>query len=85
MSDGELTFWMRAPFVFWSFVFFVFGAVVGSFLNVCIYRMPRDLSLAKPGSQCPKCDFAIPWQLNIPILSWLWPVSYTHLTLPTKA
>ena len=53
-------------------MFFVFGSVVGSFLNVCIYRMPRDLSLAKPGSQCPKCDFAIPWRLNIPIMSWLW-------------
>ena len=50
----------------------MFGSVVGSFLNVCIYRMPRDLSLAKPGSQCPKCDFAIPWRLNIPIMSWLW-------------
>ena len=72
MSDAELTFWMRAPFVFWSAVFFVFGAVVGSFLNVCIYRMPRDLSLAKPGSQCPGCGFAIPWRLNIPIVSWLW-------------
>ena len=72
MSDAELTFWTRAPFVFWSFVFFVFGSVVGSFLNVCIHRMPLDLSLAKPGSQCPKCGFAIPWRLNIPIVSWLW-------------
>ena len=67
-----LDFWTRAPFVFWSVVFFVFGSVVGSFLNVCIYRMPLDLSLAKPGSQCPKCNFAIPWRLNIPIVSWLW-------------
>ena len=67
-----LDFWTRAPFVFWSFVFFVFGSVVGSFLNVCIHRMPLDLSLAKPGSQCPKCGFAIPWRLNIPIVSWLW-------------
>ena len=72
MSDAALTFWTSAPFVFWSAVFFVFGAVVGSFLNVCIYRMPRDLSLAKPGSQCPGCGFAIPWWLNIPIVSWLW-------------
>lgn len=67
-----LDFWTRAPFVFWSVVFFVFGTVVGSFLNVCIHRMPLDLSLAKPGSQCPKCGFAIPWRLNIPIVSWLW-------------
>ena len=72
MSDFMLDFWTRAPFVFWSFVFFVFGSVVGSFLNVCIHRMPLDLSLAKPGSQCPKCGFAIPWRLNIPIMSWLW-------------
>ena len=67
-----LDFWTRAPFVFWSVVFFVFGTVVGSFLNVCIHRMPLDLSLAKPGSQCPKCCFKIPWRLNIPIISWLW-------------
>ena len=67
-----LDFWTRAPFVFWSVVFFVFGTVVGSFLNVCIHRMPLDLSLAKPGSQCPKCGFSIPWRLNIPIVSWLW-------------
>ena len=67
-----LDFWTRAPFVFWSVVFFVFGTVVGSFLNVCIHRMPLDLSLAKPGSQCPKCGFTIPWRLNIPIISWLW-------------
>ena len=72
MSDFMLDFWTRAPFVFWSVVFFVFGTVVGSFLNVCIHRMPLDLSLAKPGSQCPKCGFAIPWRLNIPIVSWLW-------------
>jgi leader peptidase (prepilin peptidase)/N-methyltransferase len=72
MSDFMLDFWTRAPFVFWSVVFFVFGTVVGSFLNVCIHRMPLDLSLAKPGSQCPKCGFTIPWRLNIPIISWLW-------------
>jgi len=72
MSDFMLDFWTRAPFVFWSVVFFVFGTVVGSFLNVCIHRMPLDLSLAKPGSQCPKCGFSIPWRLNIPIVSWLW-------------
>ena len=72
MSNFMLDFWTRAPFVFWSVVFFVFGTVVGSFLNVCIHRMPLDLSLAKPGSQCPKCGFTIPWRLNIPIISWLW-------------
>ncbi|MGZ8939940.1 MAG: prepilin peptidase, partial [Limisphaerales bacterium] len=38
---------------------------------VCIYRMPRDLSVVHPGSHCPKCNYAIPWFLNIPILTWI--------------
>ena len=71
MNDFLLDFWTRAPFVFWTFVFFVFGSVVGSFLNVCIHRMPLELSLIKPSSQCPNCNFTIPWHLNIPIVSWL--------------
>jgi len=70
-NDFLLDFWTGAPDVFWAFVFFVFGAVVGSFLNVCIYRMPRELSLVRPPSQCPNCQFSIPWRLNMPIISWL--------------
>ena len=50
---------------------FVFGAVVGSFLNVVIYRMPRDESIVSPGSHCPGCDKPIATYDNIPILSWI--------------
>lgn len=48
-----------------------FGAVVGSFLNVCIYRLPRGESVAWPGSHCPSCTHAIAWYDNIPILSYV--------------
>src|SRR5690349_13341382 len=63
--------WAAVPFHFWSTVFFLFGAVVGSFLNVCVYRMPRAMSIISPPSHCPKCSFAIPWYLNIPLATWL--------------
>jgi leader peptidase (prepilin peptidase) / N-methyltransferase len=49
----------------------LFGAVIGSFLNVCIYRLPRDLSVAWPASACPHCRREIAWFENIPILAWL--------------
>ncbi len=50
---------------------FMFGAVVGSFLNVCIYRLPLEQSVVSPGSRCMGCGTAIRWYDNIPILSWL--------------
>lgn len=50
---------------------FIFGAVVGSFLNVCIYRLPKNVSIVFPPSHCPVCDYKIRWYDNIPILSYL--------------
>lgn len=50
---------------------FVIGAIVGSFLNVCISRIPRGESIVKPTSHCPKCMAPIRWYDNIPILSYL--------------
>ena len=49
----------------------MFGAVIGSFLNVCIVRLPSEQSVVSPRSRCPKCDRPIGWQDNIPMLSWL--------------
>ena len=49
----------------------VFGAVIGSFLNVVAYRLPRRESLAFPGSHCPKCEAPIRARDNIPVLGWL--------------
>jgi leader peptidase (prepilin peptidase)/N-methyltransferase len=49
----------------------LFGLVLGSFMNVLIYRAPRGLSIVTPGSHCPKCDKPIRWYSNIPILSFL--------------
>ncbi len=64
--------WSRVPFHFWSLAFFVFGCNIGSFLNVCIHRMPLGLSVASPPSHCPHCKYSIPWYLNIPLVTWLW-------------
>lgn len=60
------------PFHFWSFWFFVFGSMVGSFLNVCIHRMPLGQSVVSPPSHCPHCKYSIPFYLNIPLVTWLW-------------
>ena len=50
---------------------FVLGACIGSFLNVCIWRIPRDESIVWPGSHCPACGHAIAPRDNVPLLSWL--------------
>ena len=57
--------------VFLGFFVFVVGTVVGSFLNVCIYRIPWEKSVIWPGSRCPHCWSPIAAMDNIPIVSWL--------------
>ncbi len=52
--------------------FFVIGSIVGSFLNVCIYRLPLHKSIIRPRSRCPHCDRLIRWYYNIPIVSYAW-------------
>lgn len=51
--------------------FFLFGLLFGSFLNVCIYRLPRGLSVVWPGSACPNCEKPIAFYDNVPVFSWL--------------
>jgi leader peptidase (prepilin peptidase)/N-methyltransferase len=52
-------------------IFFLFGIVIGSFLNVCITRIPEELSIVRPGSRCPRCKTPIKPYDNVPILSWI--------------
>lgn len=56
---------------FFASALFVLGLAFGSFLNVCIYRLPRDISVVLPSSKCPKCNNAIKFYDNIPVLGWL--------------
>jgi leader peptidase (prepilin peptidase)/N-methyltransferase len=57
--------------MFLDIIAFIFGGVVGSFLNVCIWRIPEGKSIAFPSSHCPKCGKSIRPFDNIPVLSWL--------------
>jgi len=52
--------------------FFLFGIVIGSFLNVCITRIPEETSIVSPGSRCPRCETPIKPYDNVPVFGWLW-------------
>lgn len=58
--------------LFFPFVAFAIGAIVGSFLNVVIHRVPRDESIVFPASRCPHCATPIRPYDNVPIVAWLW-------------
>jgi leader peptidase (prepilin peptidase) / N-methyltransferase len=51
---------------------FLFGLIIGSFLNVCILRIPEGVSIVAPGSRCPQCQTPIRWHDNVPVFGWLW-------------
>ena len=59
------------PLVIIGIIIFIIGLVIGSFSNVCIYRIPRNESVVFPASHCPACSQPIKWYDNIPLLSYL--------------
>lgn len=59
------------PLSFWLAAAFITGAAFGSFLNVCIVRWPREMSVVRPPSRCTRCGHRISWYENIPIVSWI--------------
>jgi leader peptidase (prepilin peptidase) / N-methyltransferase len=60
------------PPLFLDAACFLFGLVIGSFLNVVIARLPDGRSVVHPPSACPACGSSIRWYDNVPVLSWLW-------------
>ena len=56
---------------FYSFLIFLFGAILGSFANVCIYRLPKDKQIISGRSYCPRCKKKIKWYDNLPLISYI--------------
>lgn len=65
-----MKFWKIGVYEMTLLIAIIFGAMIGSFLNVCIYRLPKGESIVSPGSHCPFCNKAIKFYDNIPILSY---------------
>jgi len=63
---------LGAPQIVIIVFFFLFGIVIGSFLNVCITRIPEEISIVSPGSRCPKCGTPIKAYDNVPVFAWFW-------------
>ncbi|MGC4044097.1 MAG: prepilin peptidase [Armatimonas sp.] len=71
MDETSTMDWSAFLHIFWYVIVFCYGAIVGSFLNVVIYRLPLGRSLTNPPSKCPNCNYALTIWDNIPILSFL--------------
>ena len=69
LADDIREVYAQAPW-FFTAVAAVFGATTGSFLNVCVYRIPKGMSVVTPGSRCA-CGTPIPWWRNLPVVAWL--------------
>jgi len=59
------------PYLYFSIIVFILGTCIGSFANVCVYRLPLGRSVVRPRSHCPDCDSLIGWFDNIPLLSFI--------------
>ena len=71
MNVAYFTMVESLPFSFIVSFTFLFGALIGSFLNVCIYRLPDGESVVFPSSHCRSCARALPWYENVPLLSYV--------------
>ncbi len=54
-----------------TILIFIYGLLIGSFLNVCIYRIPREESIIFPSSHCPNCGTSLKWYDLVPVLSYI--------------